>query len=65
MKILLISTKDLEFPLNPIVGGYDVSLIVSHGAVYLSVCRSVGRLVGRHQLVGKQSVRRKEKNVFW
>jgi hypothetical protein len=42
------------------VGGYDLSQIGSHSAV----SRSVGRSVGRNQLVGKQSVRRKEKNVF-
>jgi hypothetical protein len=28
------------------VGGYDLSLIGSHGAVGLSVCLSVGRSVG-------------------
>jgi hypothetical protein len=47
------------------VGGYDLSLIGSHGAVGLSVCLSVGRSVGRNQSVVKQSVRREEKNVFW
>jgi hypothetical protein len=40
----------------------------SHCAVCLSVGRSVGRSVGqsvgRNQSVGKQSIRRKEKNVF-
>jgi hypothetical protein len=46
------------------VGGYDLSLIGSHGAVGLSVCLSVCRSVGCNQLVGKQSVRRKEKSVF-
>ena len=30
----------------------------------LSVCRSVGRSVGRNQSVGKQSVTRKGKNVI-
>jgi hypothetical protein len=39
------------------VGGYDLSLIGSHGAVYLSV----GRSVGRNQSVSKQSVRRKKR----
>jgi hypothetical protein len=38
------------------VGGYDLSLIGSYGAVNLSVGRSVGRSVsrsvGRSQLVG-------------
>jgi hypothetical protein len=49
---------------TPTVGGYDLSLIGSHGAVCLSVCWSVGRSVGRNQSVGKQSVRREEKSVF-
>jgi hypothetical protein len=47
------------------VGGYDLSLIGSQGAVCLSIGRSVGWSVGRNQSVGKQSVRREEKNVFW
>jgi hypothetical protein len=47
------------------MGGYDLSLIGSHGAVGLSICQSVGRSVGRNQSVVKQSVRREEKNVFW
>jgi hypothetical protein len=46
------------------MGGYGVSLIGSHGAVSQSVSQSVGWSVGRNQLVGKQSVRRKEKNIF-
>src|SRR6266699_5738876 len=36
----------------------------NYSAVCLSVCRSVSWLVGRNQLVGKQSVRKEEKNVF-
>src|SRR6266702_6409899 len=36
----------------------------NHSAVYLSVCRSVGRSVSRNQSVGKQSVRKEERNVF-
>src|SRR6266699_7354578 len=33
-------------------------------SVGLSVCRSVGRSVSRNQSVGKQSVRKEERNVF-
>ena len=44
------------------MGGYDLSLIGSHGAVGLSVGRSVGR---SQSVSSNQSVRRKEKNVFW
>jgi hypothetical protein len=52
------------------VGGYDHSQIGNHNAVSLSVCLSVGRsvsrqsVVSRNQSVGKQLVRRKERNVF-
>ena len=50
------------------MGGYDLSQVGSLGAVSqsvsLSVGRSVSQSVGRNQSVGKQSVRRKEKNVF-
>jgi hypothetical protein len=55
------------------VGGYDHSQI-GKSLCCLSVCLSVGRSVGRqsfgrsvvsrNQSVGKQSVRRKERNVF-
>jgi len=33
-------------------------------SVGLSVCQSVGQSVSRNQLVGKQSVRKEERNVF-
>jgi hypothetical protein len=50
------------------VGGYDHSQIGKSQccqSVCLSVGRSVGRsVVSRNQSVGKQSVRRKERNVF-
>ena len=49
-----------------IVGGYDHSQM-GKSLCYLSVCLSVGRsvVISRNQSVGKQSIRREEKSIFY
>ena len=50
------------------MGGNGVSQMGNHSAVCLSVCwsvsQSVSQSVSRNQSVGKQSVRKEERNVF-
>jgi hypothetical protein len=60
-----VAIKYGKLPSRDSVGGYDHSQIgksLCCRSVCLSVGRSVGRsVVSRNQLVGKQSVRRKER----